>query len=297
MLAAYRTIYPGLFVDASKMPADVRAHMRYPEDLFRTQAQMYLTYHMLDPTVFYNKEDQWAIPGAAISQPMDPFYVLMQLPGESTESFLLMEPFTPQSKDNMIGWMAAKSDPGSYGQRIVYNFPKQRLVMGPQQVAARLNQQPDISEQLTLLNQQGSKVIFGNLLVIPIKDDIVYIEPLYIQAEQSPMPELERVIVAHGDSISMAADLKTALTNVFGAAPAGSETASSTIASGGVVPSPTPVPSGTPASLLKDANDLYAKAIAAQKAGDWAAYGTDIRQLGDILSRLVQGSKTATPAK
>lgn len=219
VLKAYRTIYPDLFTDASKMPAEIRAHLRYPEDYFTVQADVYKTYHMLDPQVFYNKEDEWALPGEAVGAPMAPFYILMQLPGESKETFLLMEPFTPVGKDNMIGWMAAKCDPGDYGQRIVYNFPKQHLVMGPQQVAARLNQDPDISKTLTLLNQQGSKVIFGNLLVIPIKNSIVYIEPLYIQAEQSPMPELQFVVVAYGDSIAMAPDLKTALTDVFGAAP------------------------------------------------------------------------------
>jgi uncharacterized protein len=284
VLAAYRKLFPTLLTDASKMPADIRAHLRYPEDLFRLQAETYKTYHMLDPQVFYNKEDQWALPGELTSTPMDPFYVLMQLPGSSTEDFLLMEPFTPRSKDNMIGWMAAKSDPASYGQRIVYNFPKQRLVMGPEQIKARLNQEPDISAQLTLLNQQGSNVIFGNLLVIPIRDSILYIEPLYLKAQQSPMPELKRVIVAYSDRISMDVDLTTALMKVFGAAPAGSGTATSTPAPGVAV--------GTPAEIAQ-ASDLYAKAIAAQKAGDWAAYGRYIKELGSVLSKLA-GSKTTT---
>ena len=290
VLAAYRTLYPGLFTDAAKMPAGIRAHLRYPEDLFRLQAEAYKTYHMLDPVVFYNKEDQWALPGERTDKPMDPYYVLMQLPGESTEDFLLMEPFTPRNKDNMIGWMASKSDPGSYGQRIVYNFPKQRLVLGPQQIRARLNQEPDISKELTLLNQQGSEVIFGNLLVIPIKDSIVYIEPLYIQASQSPMPELKRVIVSYSDRIAMDSSLAGALTKVFGAAPAGSVTTT-----GSVTGTPT-VGTGTPSEIAA-ARDLYAKAIAAQKAGDWAAYGTYIKQLGAILEKLAVPSKVATTAK
>ena len=291
VLAAYRTLYPGLLTDATKMPAGIRAHLRYPEDLFRLQAEVYKTYHMLDPVVFYNKEDQWALPGEKTDSPMQPYYVLMQLPGQATEDFLLMEPFTPRNKDNMIGWMAAKSDPGSYGQRIVYNFPKQRLVLGPQQIRARLNQEPDISKELTLLNQQGSEVIFGNLLVIPIKDSIVYIEPLYIQASQSPMPELKRVIVSYSDRIAMDSSLAGALTKVFGAAPAGS---------GATTVTPTPgTPTGgagTPAEIAA-ARDLYAKALAAQKAGDWAAYGTYIKQLGAALEKLATPSQSATVTK
>ncbi len=290
VLAAYRTLYPGLFTDLSKMPAGIREHLRYPEDLFRMQAEVYKTYHMLDPVVFYNKEDQWALPGEKTDKPMDPYYVLMQLPGQSTEDFLLMEPFTPRNKDNMIGWMAAKSDPGTYGQRIVFNFPKQRLVLGPEQIRARLNQEPDISKELTLLNQQGSQVIFGNLLVIPIRDSIVYIEPLYIQASQSPMPELKRVIVSYSDRIAMDSSLGGALMKVFGAAPAGSVTTT-----GSVTGTPT-VTGGTP-SEIATARDLYAKAIAAQKAGDWAAYGTYIKELGTILEKLAVPSKSTTTAK
>jgi uncharacterized membrane protein (UPF0182 family) len=290
MLAAYRGLYPTLFANASEMPAAIKAHLRYPEDLFRLQAEVYKTYHMLDPQVFYNKEDQWAIPGEGTDNPMDPFYVLMQLPGEKTEDFLLMEPFTPRSKDNMIGWMAAKSDSASYGQRIVYNFPKQRLVMGPQQIRARLNQEPDISKELTLLNQQGSNVIFGNLLVIPIRDSIVYVEPLYIQASQSPMPELKRVIVAYSDRIAMDTNLGGALAKVFGA---GAGAGASTGTTGSVTPTGT-TPAGSSADITA-ARDLYAKALAAQKAGDWAAYGTYLKELGAILDRLATASQVTTP--
>lgn len=290
VLRAYRTIFPEMFADASKIPAGIRAHLRYPEDLFRVQAEVYKTYHMLDPVVFYNKEDQWALPGEKTDKPMDPFYVLMQLPGQPVEDFLLMEPFTPRNKDNMIGWMAAKSDPADYGQRIVYNFPKQRLVLGPQQIRARLNQEPDISKELTLLNQKGSQVIFGNLLVIPIRDSIVYIEPLYIQASQSPMPELKRVIVAYSDRVAMDSSLSGALVKVFGAAPAGSETPTATTGPG------TPVTGGTAADLTA-ARDLYTKAITAQRAGDWAAYGRYLRELGVVLERLAQPSRTTTSTK
>jgi uncharacterized membrane protein (UPF0182 family) len=289
MLQAYMKFFPSMFTDMSKMPDGIRAHLRYPEDLFTIQAETYKTYHMLDPQVFYNKEDQWALPGETTPNPMVPYYLLMQLPGESKEQFLLMEPFTPVSKDNMIGWMAAKSDPGSYGQRVVYNFPKQRLVMGPQQISARLNQEPAISSQLTLLNQQGSKVIFGNLLVIPIKDSIVYIEPLYLQAEQSPLPELKRVIVAYSDKIAMDADLGSALMDVFGAAPAGSTTTTGTAGPG--------APATSVAAQAAQARDLFAKALAAEQSGDWAAYGTYIKQLGALLDKLASPSQTTTATK
>jgi len=284
VLQAYRALFPTLFVDGSTMPDVIRQHLRYPEDLFTIQAEMYKTYHMLDPRVFYNKEDQWALPGETTGNLMEPYYLLMTLPGESTETFMLMEPFTPRSKDNMIGWMAAKSDPGVYGQRIVYNFPKQRLVMGPQQIRARLNQEPDISKELTLLNQQGSQVIFGNLLVIPIKNDIIYIEPLYIQASQSPMPELKRVIVAYSDKIAMDSDLGAALTKVFGAAPPGA-----TPEETGTV-----TPPGGAAATAAEARALYEKAMKAQKAGDWAAYGRYINELGTLLQQLASTETTAT---
>lgn len=292
VLAAYRKLFPELMTDKSKMPAEIAEHLRYPEDLFKVQAEVYKTYHMLDPVVFYNKEDQWALPGERTDKPMEPFYVLMQLPGEDHEDFLLMEPFTPRNKDNMIGWMAAKSDPGFYGQRVVYNFPKQRLVLGPQQIRARLNQEPEISKELTLLNQQGSQVIFGNLLVIPIKDSIVYIEPLYIQAAQSPMPELKRVIVGYSDKIAMAPNLADALTAVFGAAPpiAGPTTTSTVTPDGGPA-------AGGDVTDLATARDLYLKALAAQKAGDWAAYGRYIDELGAVLERLTPPSGATTSTK
>ena len=278
VLATYRRIFPGLIADGGKMPETIRAHWRYPEDLFKLQAEVYTTYHMSDPQVFYNKEDQWSIPGEAKGAPMAPFYVLMELPGEKGLSFILMQPFTPRNKDNMIGWMAARCDPGTYGDRLVYNFPKQRLILGPEQIRARMNQEPDISKELTLLNQQGSRAIQGNLLVIPIKDGIVYIQPLYIQAEQSPMPELKRVIVSYSDRVAMAPDLTAALLKVFGGVP---ETpglsATSTPSPGGATPQ-----TGDAAK----ARDLYDRAVKAQRAGDWAEYGRLVDELGVVLQRL-----------
>jgi uncharacterized membrane protein (UPF0182 family) len=277
LLKAWGKVFPGLLTSATKMPEELRAHLRYPEDLFRLQAEVYKTYHMQDPKVFYNKEDQWALPGEGdgTGQAMDPFYVLMQLPQESQEDFMLMMPFTPRTKANMIGWMAAKSDPDAYGERVVYTFPKQRLVLGPEQVSARVNQDPVISQQLTLWNQRGSGVLFGNLLVVPIDDSIVYIQPLYLQAEQTAMPQLTRVIVTYGDKVAMEADLGSALLAVFGEAQA-------------------PPSEAGPVVDAAAARDLYDRAIEAQKAGDWATYGQLIKQLGEVLAQLA-GEATSTP--
>jgi hypothetical protein len=282
LLAAWGRVFPGLLVDAAEMPEGVRAHLRYPVDLFTLQAEVYKTYHMLDPKVFYNKEDQWALPGEGTEgggAPMDPFYVLMELPDENREDFMLMMPFTPRTKANMIGWMAAKSDQDSYGERVVYTLPKQRLVLGPEQVEARVNQDPVISQQLTLWSQRGSGVIFGNLLVIPIEEAIVYIQPLYLQAEQTAMPQLTRVIVAYGDTVAMEVDLASALLRVFGEA---------------AVPD-----SGEVAADPAAAKDLYDRAIEAQRTGDWAAYGRLIEELGEVLGRLAgpAAETTDTPTQ
>lgn len=297
VLKAWSGVFPGLLQPASAMPAEVRAHLRYPEDLFVLQAGVYKNYHMLDPQVFYNKEDSWGVPGEAEGSPMRPFYVLMRLPAESTEDFLMMMPFTPRNKDNMIGWMAAKSDPSDYGQRLVYMFPKQKLILGPNQIRARINQDPTISQQLSLWNQRGSQVIFGNMLVLPIKDSILYVQPLYLQAEQTAIPQLTRVLVAYGDRVAMEADLATALTKAFGFAPTNvPPTAQPSAATTGAPTAP-----ATLAAQLAQARDLYDRAIAAQRAGDWATYGKLVGQLGSVLQKLTaqapaqSGAATRTP--
>jgi hypothetical protein len=279
LLATWRAVFPGLVVDGDEMPTSIREHLRYPEDLFRVQAEVYKTYHMLDARVFYNKEDQWELPGEAGEggTSMTPFYVLMDLPGESNQDFMLMLPFTPRNKDNMIGWMAASSDPERYGRRIVYTFPKQKLILGPEQVIARINQDPQISQQLTLWNQRGSGVLFGNMLVIPIEDSLVYVQPLYLQASRTAMPQLTRVAVAYGDSVTMQPDLASALFAIFGAD----------------APIPTP---GAGASAA-EAQELYLKALEAQQEGDWAAYGRYLDELGAVLESLAGSeSPTSTPA-
>ncbi len=212
-------IFPGLLQPLDAMPADLRAHIRYPEGLFRVQAAMYAVYHMRDTQVFYNKEDLWSIPighEGGPNLPMEPYYLIMRLPGEPKEEFVLLIPFNPSKKDNLSAWLAARSDPPHYGKLVVYNFPKQKLIYGPRQIKARIDQDSFISQQLSLWNQRGSQVIRGNLLVIPIERSLVYVEPLYIAAEKGQLPELKRVIVGFGDRIAMEETLDGAMARVFG---------------------------------------------------------------------------------
>lgn len=225
ILAAWRGIYPDLFKDESTMPAWLRAHVRYPELLLSLQADLYGLYHMTDPEVFYNREDQWSVAtenssdqsGGQGAQPMHPNFVLMTIPGESSGlEFVEILPFTPVNRNNMIGWIAARSDGANYGKAVVFNFPKTRLVDGPQQIEARIDQNAQLSGQLTLWNQQGSHVIRGNLLVIPCGQALLYAEPIYLQANQSPMPELRLVVLALQDRLAYGPSFEAALSSLFG---------------------------------------------------------------------------------
>jgi hypothetical protein len=224
ILAAWRGIYPGLFKEASEMPAWLRKHVRYPELLLSLQAQVYGLYHMTDPEVFYNREDLWTVAtqtgtgddGEQAAQAMEPNFVLMNLPGESGQEFVEILPFTPASRNNMIGWIAARSDGEHYGTAVVYDFPKTRLVDGPQQIEARIDQNAQLSGQLTLWNQQGSHVHRGSLLVIPCGKALLYAEPIYLKAERSPMPELRLVVLAVQDRLAYGPNFETALASLFG---------------------------------------------------------------------------------
>lgn len=280
ILRAYRAIFPALFKPIEQMPASLREHLRYPEGLFTIQAAMYRTYHMQDPLVFYNKEDLWAFPNESADgqpNPMEPYYVIMRLPGETREEFMLMLPFTPAKRQNMIAWMSAKSDGADYGKRLVYRFPKDKLVYGPEQIHARLNQDPVISAQLTLLSQRGSRVLWGNLLVIPIEKSLLYIQPMYLLAEQSQIPQLKRVVVATANNVVMEATLGESLARIFGAG------------ASVVTASPTPA-SGTSSlnDLIKRANDHYARAQDALKTADWATYGKEMQGLQKTLEELMR---------
>jgi uncharacterized protein len=223
IIAAWRGIFPDLFKDASAMPKDLRRHVRYPELLLKLQAQVYGLYHMTDPAVFYNREDLWTVASEVgmnenneqASLPMEPNFVLMKLPGNSELEFIDILPFTPSNRNNMIGWIAGRSDGDHYGTALVYNFPKTRLVDGPLQIEARIDQNAQLSGQLTLWNQQGSHVRRGTLLVIPCGRALLYAEPIYLQAQRSPMPELRLVVLALQDKLAYGTSYEAALRSLF----------------------------------------------------------------------------------
>ena len=214
IIQTYENIFPDLFQDLSKMPEDLRSHIRYPSDLFMIQTHIYATYHMKRPQVFYNKEDQWEVPEID-GDIMKPYYTIMKLPGEDNEEYILMLPYTPRGKSNLSAWMVARSDGEQYGKLDVYTFPKQKLVFGPSQMVARINQDAEISRQISLWDQRGSSVIQGTLLVIPIEESLVYVRPLYLKADAGKIPELKRVIVGYEDSIAMERTLEEALGKIF----------------------------------------------------------------------------------
>ena len=230
ILSAYRGIFPSLFRDASTMPADLRRHIRYPEDIFTLQSQVYGLYHMTNTEVFFNREDLWTVAtengtdadGQQAVLPMKPNFVLMKLPSAASgisgtrEEFVSILPFTPANRNNLIGWIAGRCDGDDYGTAVVYDFPKTRLVDGPQQIEARIDQNAQLSGQLTLWNQQGSHVLRGSLLVIPTGKALLYAEPIYLQAQQSPMPELRLVVLALQDKLAYGPTFQSALTSLFG---------------------------------------------------------------------------------
>lgn len=282
LIETYKKIYPDLFEDFSKMPDNLKKHIRYPEDLFKLQTQVYSTYHMEDPRVFYNKEDQWKIPKEVYSGnniKMEPYYVLMDLPGEDkNQEFIMMTPFTPKGKDNMIGWMGAKSDPADYGEKIVYQFSKQELIYGPSQIEARIDQDTDISQRITLWSQSGSRVIRGNLLVIPIEDSLLYIEPVYLKASGGgSIPQLKRVIVAYGDKLAMRESLGKALQAVF------KEEVNKTKPEGPGEEEPV---QGDLNELLDQASQKYNEAQELLKQGDFSGYAEKIEKVGEILDQI-----------
>ncbi len=284
ILRTYQAIFPDLFTPVERMPQVLRDHWRYPEQLFRIQAAAYAAYHMDDPQVFYNKEDLWAAPTEVRDQEeqeMSPYYVVMQLPTEDKVEFLLMRPYVPNGRRNMIAWLYADSDGEDYGQLGVFKFPKQELIYGPMQIEARFDQDPYISQQLTLWNQHGSQVIRGNLLVIPIDDTLLYVEPLFLQAATGRFPELKRVLVAYGNAVAMAEDFPTALAQAVGLA------APPPI----VQPTAPPAASDDVAALARSAQAHYLAAQECLRQGDWACYGRELEALGANLEALVAATE------
>jgi uncharacterized protein len=284
--ATYQRIFPTLFQPLAAMPQDLQKHVRYPEDLFFIQAQVYRTYHMKSAEVFYNREDLWQFPrqptgGDAAT--MAPYYIIVRLPGEPQAEFLQMLPMVPSQRQNMIAWLAARSDPPDYGKLIVYEFPKDKLVYGPFQIEALINQNTVISQQLSLWNQMGSRVIRGNLLVIPIENSILYVSPLYLRAESGQLPELKRVIAAYGDRVVMDETLAGALAALFkGAAPP-----SASAPSGASVKTAL---AGPETDRAREALSHYNGAIQQLKSGNWAGFGAELDALRPLLEELSQPS-------
>jgi uncharacterized membrane protein (UPF0182 family) len=286
IIAAYRRVFPNLFVDASQMPADLRAHIRYPETLVRAQGEIYGLYHTQNPKVFFQREDVWNVAlqvtldeqNKKKNIPIDPYYVLMQLPGEQQKNeFVLILPFTPASRNNMIGWMAGRSDVENYGKLLVYNFPKSRLIDGPLQIEARIDQNAQLSGQFTLWNQQGSRVIRGHLLVIPMGRSLLFVEPVYLQSENSPMPELRLVVLATQEKLAYGQTFAEAMNSLFG------EAATKAPAP----PEPNqPAPSATPAP---DLQQLINRAI--QEFEDYQRL-TSQGKLGEAGQKLEQHKRT-----
>lgn len=292
LIQSYQRIFPALFVPQDQAPKSIRDHFRYPEGLFRIQAEVYKQYHVQDPRTFYLREDLWTIPNELFydqRQPVDPYYVIMKLPGQARPEFILMLPFTPGNKDNMVGWLAARSDEPDYGKMVVYKYPKDKVIFGPFQLETRIDQDPTISAQFSLWNQAGSQVIRGNLLVIPIGQSNLYVEPIYLQATASPLPELKRVIVATGNRIVMESTLEDGLARLFGAPPGVAQAPQRASA----VPSQRAAPETSPsalAQLASEAQDRFHRAQEALRAADFARYGEELRGLEETLNRLVQES-------
>ncbi len=321
IVQTWDAIFPDLFTPIEEMPDSLRDHIRYPEDLFSVQAEIYRTYHMVEPQLFYNKEDLWNIPNELFfesQQPLEPYYLITRVPGEAREEFVLILPFTPKNRDNTNAWLAARSDGEHYGSLISFRFPKDRLVFGPAQIEARINQDSKIAEQFTLWSRSGSQVLRGNLLMIPIGRSNLYVEPVFLQSQTSQLPELRRVVVANGNQIAMEATLEDSLAVIFGErAPTtpevvlppegveptdglepgvdvtpGVEPTLPPPAAATPTPAPIPTPAGDVADLIQEANAAYEAAQAALRRGDFAAYGEELDRLGAALERLVELSSS-----
>ncbi|MBN1979902.1 MAG: UPF0182 family protein [Chitinivibrionales bacterium] len=288
LITTYSKVFPGVFKSMSDMPADLRNHIRYPQTLFTIQARIYSLYHMTDPQVFYNKEDVWLIPNSytdAQEGPMSPYYTIMKLAEVGKkEEFILMVPFCPSKKENMIAWMAARCDQPNYGSLLVFDFPKQKLVYGPSQIESRINQDPEISKQLTLWNQGGSRVIRGSLLVIPVEQSLIYVQPLYLTSQSGGVPELKRIIVAYENQIAMESTLDKSLMIIFGGVPQPTE--QPVIAS--KQEAPTPGTDGSIKQLISEANRQFLTAQQELKQGNWAGYGEAMKNVQKLLEELVK---------
>ncbi|MBA3497082.1 MAG: UPF0182 family protein [Gemmatimonadales bacterium] len=292
LIQTWARIFPGIFAPLDSMPADLRAHIRYPDDIYRVQTSLYTTYHMDAPEDFYHREDQWQIPVVAKADESVPFmrHIVMRLPDEAKAEFIYMVPFTPRGKDNLAAWMVARNDGDAYGKLRVYRLSRQSLVFGPQQIENRINQNTEISRQISLWDQRGSKVIRGDLLVIPIEESLLYVQPLYLQAEGGRIPELKRVVIAYQNQVVMQETLEGGLAELFGGSsrprsqPAPAVAPEAAVADRGASGADT----GFPARVA-EARRRYEAALQAQRELDWARYGEEMRRLGELLERLGPG--------
>jgi len=282
-------MFPKTFRPLSDLPKSLVSHLRYPEDIFSLQTAIYTIYHMDDPQIFYNKEDQWEIPSIDQEQQqanskagvMTPRHMIMKLPGEKKEEYILMLPFTPRAKDNLSAWMVARNDGQQYGKLVVYRFPKDKLVFGPKQIIGRINQDAEVSRQISLWDQRGSQVIQGSLLAIPIEESLLYVRPLYLKADAGKIPELKRVIVAYENKIAMEETLEAGLVKIFGTGISKAIPSRERIEQVTTTP-----PTQSDQEIIKQASDTYDAATRAQREGDWSRYGEEIKRLGEILNKL-----------
>ncbi len=305
IIQTYQKIFPDMFKSIEDFPEGLEKHFRYPEDLFSIQARMLTTYHMREPREFYNREDQWDLPqerygGSTIN--MTPYYTLMELPGEEGLHFILMTPFTPVGRNNMIAWLSAKCDPENYGELVQYNFPKDRLVFGPMQIEAQIDQNDEISQILSLWDQHGSRVIRGNLLVLPIGDTVLYVEPVFLQSEQAEIPQLRRIIMATGERVVMEPNIEMAMASLLGERipeeleglieedilPGEELPEEEDITVEDELPVYPETEPGTLDELIVKAQQAYQKAQEALKEGDWANYGVQQEILKDILEEMAE---------
>jgi uncharacterized membrane protein (UPF0182 family) len=294
LIKTFDRVFPGVFKPMSAMPQDIRNHIRYPQTMFSVQAQVYAVYHMTDPQVFYNKEDVWRIPDSYTegqTGPMNPYYTIMKLAEVGKkEEFILMVPFCPSKKENMIAWFAARCDQPDYGSLLVFDFPKQKLVYGPSQIESRINQDPEISKLLTLWNQGGSRVIRGSLLVIPVDQSLIYVQPLYLASQSGGVPELKRVIVAYENSIAMEPTLGASLQVIFGIAKP-----TALVADGATVTptAETPRPDGAESvnALIVEANRQFELGRQELNRGNWAGYGEAMNRVKQALADLEKRAK------
>ena len=284
LIKTWSDIFPGLFSPLEKMPPVMKDHLRYPKGLFGVQSEIYRTYHMTDPNTFYNKEDVWEVISQGDRQDrLDAYYMIMRLAGEEKAEFVLIAPFMPVGRDNMIAWMAGRSDGENYGQLLVYRFPKQKLIYGPSQIEALTDQNPEISAQLSLWSQRGSDVIRGHLLVIPIENSLLYVQPLYLRAETSDLPELKRVIVSTGGRVVWDTTLDKALVKLMGQQ---YQTGEERISRTEVTPSSTYTGEEDISRLAAQAQEYWQTSQEALKNADWETYGREMQKLENVIRKM-----------